>query len=242
MAWSRSSSRAACATTQSCRSSRACSSSRLGAARGLRRAPRGPSTAPAGGGHGGGGGASCGRAPRAGDRGRSAGDPWADGQVGRAGERLAQAAHVVGPVVQAQRLEGRDLEPQPRPLAQEVAGQRPDVLGPLAQGRQADRLGAQAGGDVRPQRAHLPVGGGQDAGVDPPALGRAQRLQVLVLQEAEQLGLHLGRDLGELVEEQRPVLGLVDEPQLVPVGLRVGPLDVAEQLALDERARAGRRS
>ena len=64
-----------------------------------------------------------------------------------------------------------------------------------------------------------------------------------VLQEAQQLGLQLGRHLADLVEEQRAALGLLDQPGAWPLGaVRVRAARVAEQLALDQLARAAPRS
>ncbi len=52
------------------------------------------------------------------------------------------------------------------------------------------------------------------------ALVRAEGTELVALQDAEELGLDGDRDLGDLVEEDRPAVGLLEQPALVPVGAR----------------------
>ena len=56
-----------------------------------------------------------------------------------------------------------------------------------------------------------------------------------VLDDPEQLGLERHRHLGELVEEQRPAVGGLEQARLVAVGAGEGALPVAEHLALEQR-------
>ena len=65
---------------------------------------------------------------------------------------------------------------------------------------------------------------------------------LLLLEGAQQLHLHGGRRLAHLVEEEGAAVGRLEEALLVLVGVREGALHVAEQLALEEASRAGRRS
>ena len=74
------------------------------------------------------------------------------------------------------------------------------------------------------------------------ARSAADRRQHAVLREAQQLRLQLGRHLADLVEKQRPPLGLLDDAGLRHRRLRVGAARVAEQLALDQLARDAPRS
>ena len=52
-------------------------------------------------------------------------------------------------------------------------------------------------------RLQVAVGGGDEAHVDPGGLDAAHPLELALLERAQQLHLHLDRDLADLVEEQR---------------------------------------
>ena len=54
-----------------------------------------------------------------------------------------------------------------------------------------------------------------------------------LLEDPEQLCLERDVELADLVEEDRPPLGVLEEPGLARLGIREGPLLVPEQLALD---------
>src|SRR2546426_5702921 len=54
---------------------------------------------------------------------------------------------------------------------------------------------------------------------------------------SQELDLQGQRHLGDLVEEKRPPLGALDEPALGVLGAGEGPLDVAEEFALEEAFR-----
>src|SRR5258706_42002 len=62
----------------------------------------------------------------------------------------------------------------------------------------------------------------------------AHAAQLALLQHAQELGLHLRRDVADLVEEEGPAGGLLE--QAPPGGVRAGErsLLVAEELALEE--------
>ena len=89
-------------------------------------------------------------------------------------------------------------------------------------------------------RFQVAVRGGQDAHVDGDFLLAADRPDLALLQGPQQLGLHRQRHLADLVEKQRPALGLREEPLAVVAGVGEGPLDVPEQLALQQRVGQGR--
>ena len=57
------------------------------------------------------------------------------------------------------------------------------------------------------------------------------------LQHAQQLGLHVQREVADLVDEQRAALGRFEPAHPAGDGAREGPLHVAEQLAFDQRLR-----
>ena len=71
-------------------------------------------------------------------------------------------------------------------------------------------------------------------------LRAAEALELLLLQHAEQLGLQLRRDVADLVEEQRPLVGQLEAADLLADGAGEGALLVAEQLALQQPRGDGR--
>src|SRR5450432_2330546 len=165
------------------------------------------------------------------------------------GQELAreqrELADVEGPVVRAEALDERGLEPRrPGPPAvpfDDLAEQRRDLLGALAQRRNRygetieprQQIAAKAlARDRQPERA---LRRRQQPNVDRDRRRLAERDQLALLDGAQQLGLDRQRQLGDLVEEQRsPVRG----PQVARAGaLRAGEgtFAVAEQLRLRER-------
>jgi hypothetical protein len=60
------------------------------------------------------------------------------------------------------------------------------------------------------------------------------RSNSLLLERAQQLHLHLDRDLADLVEEERALVGELEAPGLAADRAGEGALLVAEELALDE--------
>ena len=63
-----------------------------------------------------------------------------------------------------------------------------------------------------------------------------------LLQHAQQRRLQRQRHRGDLVEEQRAAVGLLEAALAAPVGAGEGAALVAEQLALQQRAPGSRRS
>ncbi len=78
------------------------------------------------------------------------------------------------------------------------------------------------------------VGGGDDAHVDLDRVGAADRDHAAGLEHAQQLGLQLERHLGDLVEEQRPLVRGAEGAGAVLVRPGERAADVPEQLALQE--------
>ena len=64
---------------------------------------------------------------------------------------------------------------------------------------------------------------------------RADRLDLAVLEEAQQQRLHAQAHLADFVEEQRAAVGQLQLAGLVAVGAGEAALDVAEQLRLEQR-------
>ena len=84
------------------------------------------------------------------------------------------------------------------------------------------------------------MGRGQDPDVDRDRLRAADALERHLLEHAQQLGLDLQVDVADLVEEERAAVGLLEPADAVAVGAGERPLDVAEQLALEQALREGR--
>ena len=78
--------------------------------------------------------------------------------------------------------------------------------------------------------------GGDDPQIHALPLQRANRAELLLLDETQQLDLHFERQVANLVEERGAAVGQLHQALLVFHGAAERPLDVAEQLALHERA------
>ena len=89
--------------------------------------------------------------------------------------------------------------------------------------------------------AQVGVGRGQHAHVHAPRLARAQALELAALQHAQQLHLAGRREVADLVEEQRAAVGGLEAADAPLGGAGVGARLGAEQLALQQLVRAGRR-
>ena len=83
----------------------------------------------------------------------------------------------------------------------------------------------------------IDVGRGDDAHVDLDRLDAAEPHELALLDHAQQLGLGLERDVADLVEEDRPLVGELEEPLLRIHRAGEGALDVAEQVRLEQVGR-----
>ena len=83
-------------------------------------------------------------------------------------------------------------------------------------------------------RRHVAVGAGNDTGVDLDGFGRPQRSQFSGFEHAEDSGLLLAGQFGDLIEKQCAVVGRDPETDLVLVGTGERALFVSEQLRLEE--------
>ncbi len=79
----------------------------------------------------------------------------------------------------------------------------------------------------------------QDAHIDGLFAGCADRAQGLLLHDAQQLDLHVQRQIRHLIEKQRAAFGALDEPGLVHHRAGEAAALVAEQLALHKLGRDG---
>ena len=89
------------------------------------------------------------------------------------------------------------------------------------------------------QLGQVAVGGGDDAHVHLDRVGRADPLDLALLQHAQQLHLGGERDVADLVEEDGAAVGGVEEALLVALRAGEGALHVAEELRLEERLGEG---
>ena len=162
-------------------------------------------------------------------------------------DRVLQLPDVPRPGVALQPLQGLLAEGHPlrRELGAEIADQQRYVLNPLPQRRELYRNHAQAVVEVL---AELPfadpalevrVGRRHHPEVDLLRRGAAYLLDDPFLQDAQQLGLQLQREVPHLVQEDGPAVGQLELPLLVADGAGEGPLHVPEQLAFQEVPRDG---
>ena len=121
-------------------------------------------------------------------------------------------------------------------LAQEVLAQQRDVVLALHQGRdlQGDHVDAvvEVLAEVAPLHFALQVlvGGGQDPEIHGDFRGAAHPHQGLFLEHPQQLDLHGGGHLADLVQEDGAAGGDLQQPFLHPPGPGEGLLFVAEEL------------
>ena len=121
--------------------------------------------------------------------------------------------------------------------------QRRDVLGALPQRRHREREDDDAVVEILAERAlahqcvEVAVGGRDDAHVDGDRAIAADPLDLALLEHAQQLGLHGGRHVADLVEEERAALGLLELAEVPGARAGEGALLVPEQLRLDQLGR-----
>ena len=162
-------------------------------------------------------------------------------------EHVAQLPDIARPVVGGKRRHGFRADPGvglahfPGMARQEVAHQKRDVAGPLAQGGQGQGHHLQAIVEVLAELplAHggfqVAVGGRDDAHVHGNDLPPAQTLDVFFLQQPQQLGLDGHGHVADLVEKDRAVVGLFDLAHLAAGRAGEGSFFVAEQLGFEQR-------
>jgi hypothetical protein len=150
-------------------------------------------------------------------------DARAIGHRDRTFDRVLELADVARPRILHQRRQGLGGEPlraiAPRccvPLEQKRR-ERGDVLATIAQRRKIEVQDVEAveeifaelaGGDAR---AQVDVGGGDDPDVERTLVGRADPPDLALLEDAVELDLHRQRQIGDLIEEDRAALGLLEQ-------------------------------
>ena len=118
---------------------------------------------------------------------------------------------------------------------QEVVHQQRDVLAPLAQRRKLNRDDVQPVVEVLAEAAlahhggQVGIGCGQDAHIGPDRFRPAQTHEGAFLDHTQQLGLRLGADRADFVEEQRALVGHLEQALLRGHRAGEGAADMAEQ-------------
>src|SRR5262245_607813 len=163
-----------------------------------------------------------------------------------------QLPDVPGPVPGCEQLEraGRALlARQPglrRDAVEEVIDERRDVLAPLAQRWKVDRDDVDAVEEVLPERPVTDHGleaamcCGDDPDVDTDALLRSDRPDLPLLKGAQQLALHPQAHVADLVEEQYPAVGELEDSLAVAIGAGERAARVTEQFRFEEALGQGR--
>src|SRR5918994_1497202 len=117
------------------------------------------------------------------------------------------------------------------------------VLEPFAQRGNRDREDEDAVIEVFSKRAllderlEIAMGGDNDARVHFDRPLAAHTLELTLFEQAQELGLHGSRHVADLVEEQRPFVGLLELSEVPCRSAGKRPLLVTEQLRLDELRR-----
>ena len=159
---------------------------------------------------------------------------------------MLQFPHVARPGMGEQGVDGRGREARHRSSrpagrrSQEVCREQRHVGRPLAERRHLDGHHVDPPVQIgpKPARRHqvgkVFVGGQDHAGVDRMRSRSADRLELHVLQHAEELHLHGWRRRGDLVEEDRAAVGLKELAVAVAGGAGEGAGNVAEELAFEQ--------
>ena len=157
-----------------------------------------------------------------------------------------QLADVAGEVVGHEPRQGRRFEPGHGAAAQPVHAvdaplhQQGDVLAPRAQGRQlqpdhvdpVEQVAAESA--LGHQRLQVPVGGREDAHVHPFTFCCPERLELPLLEHAQQFHLEGRAGLADLVEQDGAALGERKIAGLVALGAGEGAGTVAEQFGFEQ--------
>jgi hypothetical protein len=174
-------------------------------------------------------------------------DDRAPGEDDGAMQDVLELAHVAGPVVAREHLEGTGRHAAhvavalAGDLAHEVLDECGNVLAPLAERRHVDRHDVEPIVEVLAERAlahgapQIHVGRRQDPHIDRHGAHPAQPLDLALLQDAQELRLQVEPQGADLVEEHRAAVGELEAAELLRVRPGEGALLVAEQLRFDQR-------
>ena len=124
-----------------------------------------------------------------------------------------------------------------------MLGEQRDVVGALAQCRQADRNHVDPIVEILPELpvgdhlAEIAVGGRDDADVGLDLVGAPHPPELPFLQDPQDLHLQHRAHLADFVEEDRALVGDLDQALPVRVGAGERSAHVAEQLRIEQRLR-----
>ena len=122
----------------------------------------------------------------------------------------------------------------------EETDEQGNVFGALAEGRDADGEDVEAVVEVAAELAighhcgEIAIGGGDDACIDADGAVAAEAFEFLLLEDAEELGLQLGRDVADFIEENGAAVGEFESADLLGNGAGEGSFLVAEELAFEQ--------
>jgi len=152
--------------------------------------------------------------------------------------KFSELADVAGPRASLERLlPFRRNLPEARDVSavvtlDEMASEQRDVLAALAERRHADAEHVEPEEEVsaepilRHHPLHVPIRGGDHAGVEAQEAARADGLELAALEHAQQLHLRARGEILDLVEEQRPAVGGLEEAAAVADGAGEGAANV----------------
>src|SRR5215467_2847089 len=83
-------------------------------------------------------------------------------------------------------------------------------------------------------RRQVAVGRSDQPHVDPQRSGAAEALELVLLQDAQDLGLRTGAHVADFVQEERAAVRLLEAPDALLVGAGERSLLVSEQLGLEQ--------
>src|SRR5580704_3295475 len=161
-------------------------------------------------------------------------------------DAIFELANVTGPIVRQHRFQRFLCQYVAFGVArQEVRNQGGDIFLAVAQWGQPEIHDVQPEEQIAAERTffhflgQVTVSSGDDAEVRAAMGERTHRAELLFLQDAQELGLQVERQLADLVEKGRAAIGHFDQAGLGSYGARERAFHVAEQLALHERAHQG---
>ncbi len=175
-------------------------------------------------------------------------EAWPVGQNHRPLDDIAKFADVARPGVVSKRLHRLtrhvldDLAELPAKLLDEGPDERRNVLPTVAQRRNPNGKHLQPEKQVlaEPILAHrlteVAIGGRNQSDIDLQSSAAAQSLEGAILQNPQQFGLQLERQLADLVEKQRAAIGDLEPSALPSHRARVRTFLATEQLAFDQRS------
>jgi len=165
----------------------------------------------------------------------------------RALDRQLELTNIAGPGLAREPGpdQGRYLRwpPVSHGLAQEAKSQGLDVCGPLSKRRNLEHDASEPLHEVVAKPAEVnevgevPAGGRDDANVNRDERRGAEPTDGALFESAQELRLQMQAELGDLVEEQRAVVGLLEQARDGARGAGESAAHVAEELTLGQTGR-----